>query len=193
MYDENSFKNYIFWLQVKRVFLMIVFSIVGAFIGILLSQFLIDVLLILDSSYKVIFIAISTLLFFGISLLLTAGTGKEVQEGYWKMAVLRKLTVISKKLDYLENLEDSSKEKKEIVKKVVKDVKQEIAKNLENEQPQTEDTNILKNDNNNIIIEKAKNDNTENKENHKISTSKSKKAKSKKAPTTKQITELAKK
>ena len=58
MYDENSFKNYIFWLQVKRVFLMIVFSIVGAFIGILLSQFLIDVLLILDSSYKVIFIAI---------------------------------------------------------------------------------------------------------------------------------------
>lgn len=191
MYDENSFKNYIFWLQVKRVFLMIVFSVVGAFIGILLSQFLIDVLLILDASYKVVFITVSTLLFFGISLLLTAGTGKEVQEGYWKMAVLRKLTVISKKLDYLENLEDSSKEKKEIVKKVVKDVKQEIAKDLENEQPQTEDTNLLKNNNN--IIEKAENDNTENKENHKISTSKSKKAKSKKAPTTKQITELAKK
>lgn len=188
MYDENSFKNYIFWLQVKRVFLMIVFSIVGAFIGILLSQFLIDVLLILDSSYKVIFIAISTLLFFGISLLLTAGTGKEVQEGYWKMAVLRKLTVISKKLDYLENLEDSPKEKKEIVKKVVKDVKQEIAKNPQLEQPSIEETNNMVKDNNNT--EESKKDNNENKKN---STSKTKKANSKKTPSTKQITELAKK
>lgn len=126
MYDENSFKNYIFWLQVKRVFLMIVFSIVGAFIGILLSQFLIDVLLVLGSGFKVVIIAVSTLLFFGISLLLTAGTGKEVQDGYWKMAVLRKLTVISKKLDYLENLEDTTPAKKEVVKKVAKEVKEEI-------------------------------------------------------------------
>ena len=27
MYDENTFKNYIFWLKVKRVFFMIVFRI----------------------------------------------------------------------------------------------------------------------------------------------------------------------
>ena len=126
MYDENSFKNYIFWMQVKRVFLMIVFSIVGAFLGILLSQFLIDVLLVLGGGFKVVIIAISTLLFFGISLLLTAGTGKEVQEGYWKMAVLRKLTVISKKLDYLENLDNATSAQKEVVKKVVSDVKKEI-------------------------------------------------------------------
>ena len=126
MYDENSFKNYIFWLQVKRIFLMIVFSIVGAFIGILLSQFLIDVLLVLSSSFKAVIIAVSTLLFFGISLLLTAGTGKEVQEGYWKMAVLRKLTVISKKLDYLENLNDEPNRKKEIIKHVAKDINNEL-------------------------------------------------------------------
>ena len=126
MYDENSFKNYIFWMQVKRVFLMIVFSLVGAFLGILLSQFLIDVLLLLAGGFKVVIIAISTLLFFGISLLLTAGTGKDVQEGYWKMAVLRKLTVISKKLDYLENLDSATPSQKEVVKQVVSEVKKEI-------------------------------------------------------------------
>ena len=189
MYDENSFKNYIFWLQVKRVFLMIVFSIVGAFIGILFSQFLIDVLLVLDSSYKVIFIAFSTLLFFGISLLLTAGTGKEVQEGYWKMAVLRKLTVISKKLDYLENLEGSTQENKEIVNKVVKDVKQEIAKSPEIEQITIEETsNSIKD------IQKSKKDNNEIIENKKSITNKTKKTNtSKKTTTKKQIAKLAKK
>lgn len=134
MYDENSFKNYIFWLQVKRVFLMILFAVIGAFIGIVLSQFLIDVLLVLDQGYRVIIISISTLLFFGISLLLTAGTGKEVQEGYWKMAVLRKLTVISKKLDNLENLDEATPEQKEVVKKVIKEVKEEIHKEPEIEQ-----------------------------------------------------------
>ena len=134
MYDENSFKNYIFWLQVKRVFLMILFALIGAFVGIVLSQFLIDVLLVLAPSYKVVIITISTLLFFGISLLLTAGTGKEVQEGYWKMAVLRKLTVISKKLDNLENLDEATPEQKEVVKKVIKEVKEEIHKEPEIEQ-----------------------------------------------------------
>lgn len=134
MYDENSFKNYIFWLQVKRVFLMILFAVIGAFVGIVLSQFLIDVLLVLAPSYKVVIITISTLLFFGISLLLTAGTGKEVQEGYWKMAVLRKLTVISKKLDNLENLDEATPEQKEVVKKVIKEVKEEIHKEPEIEQ-----------------------------------------------------------
>lgn len=157
MYDENSFKNYIFWLQVKRVFLMVVFSIVGAFIGILLSQFFIDVLLVLASSFKPVIIAISTLLFFCISLLLTAGTGKEVQDGYWKMAVLRKLTVISKKLDYLENLDNTPVRKKEIVKKVAKEINSEIKKEPEMEQLSIEDNEILSNNNlNETNLEKLK-------------------------------------
>lgn len=140
MYDESSFKNYIFWLKVKRVFLMILFAIIGAFIGIVLSQFLIDVLLVLDSNFRVVIIGASTLLLFGISLLLTAGTGKEVQEGYWKMAVLRKLTVISKKLDYLENLDNYTPEQKNVVKKVVKEVKQEIENEPEPEQLRIEES-----------------------------------------------------
>lgn len=127
MYDENTFQNYIFWLKVKRVFLMILFSIIGAIVGIVLSQFLVDVLKVLDPIFKIIIIIVSTLLFFGISLLLTANVGRDVQEGYWKMAVLRKLTVISKKLDYLENLDTSNKNHIQTIKKVAKEVKEEIS------------------------------------------------------------------
>ena len=141
MYDENTFQNYIFWLKVKRVFLMIVLSIVGALIGVLLSQFLIDVLLIAVPALRVIMIAASTLLFFGISLLMTINVSKDVQEGYWKMAVLRKLTVISKKLDYLENLDTSSFKKAQTVKKVAKEIKQEIAEVVENNEQETIEEN----------------------------------------------------
>lgn len=125
MYDENSFQNYIFWLKVKRVFLIISLSIVGAVVGVVLSQFLVDVLLVLNSVFKIIIIVISTLFFFGISLLLTANVGRDVQEGYWKMAVLRKLTVISKKLDYLENIDPNNKKQVQAVKKVAKEIKGE--------------------------------------------------------------------
>lgn len=103
MYDENSFQNYIFWLKVKRVFLMVLFSIIGAIIGIIINTFLIGPFNLGDG-LKPFVIALATVLFFGISLLLTANVGRDVQEGYWKMAVLRKLTVISKKLDALDNL-----------------------------------------------------------------------------------------
>ncbi|MBO5397312.1 MAG: hypothetical protein J6A36_00025 [Clostridia bacterium] len=132
MYDENTFQNYIFWLKVKRVFLMVLFSIIGAIVGIVLSQFLVDVLKVLDSIFKVIIIIVSTLLFFGISLLLTANVGRDVQEGYWKMAVLRKLTVISKKLDYLENLDTSDKNHIQTVKKVATEIKNEISDTSDN-------------------------------------------------------------
>ena len=141
MYDENSFKNYIFWLQVKRVFLMIIFSIIGAFVGILLSQFLVDLLLVIDAGYKAIIITGCTLLFFALSLLLTAGTGKEVQEGYWKMAVLRKLTVISKKLDYLENLDKATPAQKSTIKQIAKEAKKVIEK-----EPEIEQLTIKEND-----------------------------------------------
>ena len=96
MYDENTFKNYIFWLKVKRVFFMIVFSVLGAFVGVAISELIVNILKF-ETYLRPTIITISTLLFFAISLLVTAGTGKEVQDGYWKIAVLRKLTVISKK------------------------------------------------------------------------------------------------
>ena len=101
MYSEKVFKNYIFWTKVRRIFVIIVLSAIGCFIGIFLSD-LIKTLLVDNDKYRVIIIPVSTLLFFLISLLLTIGTAREVQDGYWKIAVLRKLTTISKKLDNYE-------------------------------------------------------------------------------------------
>ena len=127
MYDESTFQNYIFWLKVKRIFLIVLLTIIGAVVGVVLSQFLVDILLVLNGVFKTIIIVASTLLFFGISLLITANGGRDVQEGYWKMAVLRKLTVISKKLDALENLDTSNPNQIQTAKKVAKDIKKEIS------------------------------------------------------------------
>ena len=104
MYNEKSFENYIFWTKVRRVFLILLFSIIGCLIGIFISD-IINTITINDN-YRPIIISISTLSFFALSLLLTIGTAREVQDGYWKMAVLRKLTVMSKKLDNIENFKE---------------------------------------------------------------------------------------
>ena len=104
MYDENSFKRFLIFVRIKRIFLLILFSILGAAIGVLISSYLVDVLLF-ATQFRTIIITVSTLLFFLIALLLTSNTTKTVQDGYWKIAVLRKLTLISKKLDNLDNLE----------------------------------------------------------------------------------------
>ena len=108
MYNEKSFENYIFWTKVRRVFLILLFSIIGCLIGIFISDIINTVTI--NDSYRPIIISILTLSFFALSLLLTIGTAREVQDGYWKMAVLRKLTVMSKKLDNIENIENFKEE-----------------------------------------------------------------------------------
>lgn len=117
MYSENSYKNYIFWLKVRQIFLLILFSIIGCVIGRFIGQYLVEVLLMNVMSLY-ISVTVSTLLFFGIACAMTAGTAKEVQEAYWRIALLRKLTVISKKLDNIPELE------KEDIKEVKKEIKE---------------------------------------------------------------------
>lgn len=103
MYDEDSYRSEIFWIKAKRTFLIILFAIIGCSLGVLISQYFVDVLLFkLSKSLIIIF---TTLIFISMALLLTANTGRDIQDGYWKIAVLRKLTLISKKLDALENLD----------------------------------------------------------------------------------------
>lgn len=97
MYSEKSYKNYIFWVQVKRVVLIIILSSIGAGIGILIGKTMESLVQI--STYNNTIIVVSTVIFFVLSLLFTAGTGKEVQDGYWRIAVLRKLTVIQRELE----------------------------------------------------------------------------------------------
>lgn len=103
MYDEDSFSKHIFWMKFRRVFLLIFFSIIGCIIGIILSSYLIE-LLFLPQNIRIPIIAAATLIFFFITLFSTYKINKDIQDGYWKMAVLRKLTLISKKLDALDNL-----------------------------------------------------------------------------------------
>lgn len=97
MYSEKTFENYIFWTKVKRVFLIIALSILGAAIGILISM--IYETATQTNALRPVIIAVSTIIMFAISILLTMGTAREVQDGYWKMAVLRKLTTIQKLLE----------------------------------------------------------------------------------------------
>ena len=104
MYDEDSYKRYILIVKIKKIFIMIAFCVIGTILGVLVSSYIVDILLF-SSNLKPLIITISTLIFLAISLLLTANASKEVQDGYWKIAVLRKLTLISKKLDNLENLD----------------------------------------------------------------------------------------
>ena len=108
MYNEKSFENYIFWTKVRRIFLILLFSTIGCLLGIFISDIIQTITI--NDSYRIIIISISTLSFFTLSLLLTIGTAREVQDGYWKMAVLRKLTVMSKKLDNIENIENFKEE-----------------------------------------------------------------------------------
>ena len=136
MYDENTFKNYIFWIKVKRVFFMIVFSIIGAALGVALSELIVNILRF-DAYLKPIIITISTLLFFAISLLVTAGTAKEVQDGYWKIAVLRKLTVISKKLD---NVQISTNSKPISTEKLSSTIHKVITDSLEDDKEDLKET-----------------------------------------------------
>ena len=103
MYDEDSFSKHIFWMKFRRVFLLRFFSIIGCIIGIILSSYLIE-LLFLPQNIRIPIIAGATLIFFFITLFSTYKINKDIQDGYWKMAVLRKLTLISKKLDALDNL-----------------------------------------------------------------------------------------
>ena len=124
MYSENSYKNFIFWLKFKQIFLMIVFSIVGCVVGRFIGQYLVEVLL-LPATSLYISVTVGTLLMFSIAAGMTSGTARDVQDAYWKIAVLRKLTVISKKLDNIP--EDTKKEIKNIVKeKTVKTNKNDI-------------------------------------------------------------------
>lgn len=103
MYNEDSYNHYLTWLKIKRVFFMFFCSIIGCILGVLISSYVVNILMY-DSILRIIIITVSTLLFFFISLLSSANTVKQIQNGYWNIAVLRKLTLISEKLDALENL-----------------------------------------------------------------------------------------
>ena len=132
MYSESSYKNYIFWIKLRQILLLVVFSIVGCLLGRLIGTYLVDVLLF-DIKSLHISVTVSTLVFFFIACFLTRGTAKDVLDIYWKIAVLRKLTVISKKLDTIPD------NKKESVKKIVKSIDKKIEEKIEDSETETDE------------------------------------------------------
>jgi hypothetical protein len=139
MYSEKTFKNYIFWIQVKRVVLIIVLSCIGSALGALIGSILKNTIQV--STYNTLIIIVLTLIFFAFSLLLTSGTGKEVQDGYWKIALLRKLTAIQKDIKINNELLSKAQnrkidDKKNIsVEKLKKPVDENVKKETDDVKP----------------------------------------------------------
>lgn len=141
MYNEKSYKKHLFWISAKRVFLIILFTIVGTALGIVISEYMVDILLFSSNLRNIIIIA-SGLLFLIISLLLTANTGKEIYDGYWRIAVFNELTTISEKLsnidEKIQNQKSDKKTKKIIVQKIKKEEPKQEIDNKENQEDSNE-------------------------------------------------------
>ena len=101
MYSEDAYLSSIFWMRVKRVFIMIALSIIGCVIGVVISSYLINILNF-SSSLRIILIAGLTIGFFFIGVIFTSSISKEILDAYWRIAALRKLNAISKKLDSIQ-------------------------------------------------------------------------------------------
>lgn len=156
MYDENSMKSHIFWIKVRRIFLLLVLTAIGTGIGVLISDYVVNILLF-PAFLRIVIIVTSALLFLGLALLLTAHTGKEIEDGYWKIAVYKKLAIISKKLDNLEKIDVSVKphqsSKKETSPATEKQIENTV-KEQDNKEPEPEtqkEENVLKTDDTQIL------------------------------------------
>ena len=77
MYSEQYFKKHILWVNIKRILVMLVFSIIGCIIGVISSSYIVDILLF-EANLKPIIIAVSTIIFFLISLMLTSNSVRYV-------------------------------------------------------------------------------------------------------------------
>lgn len=130
MYSEKTFKNYIFWIQVKRIVIILLLTCIGAAIGVLVSELCESITK--SNAFNVLIIAGTTVFMFLFSLLLTTSTGKEVQDGYWKIAVLRKLTTIQKLIEANNSLlgNGSNAFNKEILNKEIDLSVQKISEGL---------------------------------------------------------------
>ena len=135
MYDEDSFKATLFWLRIRKILIVVFFTLVFFLIGFVASEYLVDIIE-LSSIIRVVSIAGSTILGFVIGAILTADVEYKIQRGYYNIAVLRKLSVISKKLDKiddeeLEKLDINSSKLRETVQNSINNQNNSVS-NVEN-------------------------------------------------------------
>ncbi len=109
MYSEKHFRNHILCIKIKRVFFMLIFTIIGCLIGVVSSSYIVDILLF-DWNLKPIIIAGSTIIFFIISLLITSNSSRYIQDCLWKIETMHTLNDLSDKLDSIKSLENTSKD-----------------------------------------------------------------------------------
>ena len=98
MYNEREFKSHLKSLKIRKILYMLIFSLLGSGLGVIISDYIVDVLLF-NSILRVIIISVSTLFFFWVSTMITSTTEKDVQDGYWKLEVLNNLNTISKQIE----------------------------------------------------------------------------------------------
>ena len=98
MYNEREFKSHLKSLKIRKILYMLIFSLLGSGLGVIISDYIVDVLLF-NPILRVIIISVSTLFFFWVSTMITSTTEKDVQDGYWKLEVLNNLNTISKQIE----------------------------------------------------------------------------------------------
>lgn len=129
MYDEGTFKRHIIWLKIRRIIIVALFAIFGCLVGFLISEMIVDTLNF-DASLRNIIFIVTTISAFFLGILCTEGSAIAIQDSYWKMAVLRKLTLISIKLDKSSAPtppEEIGKSKEEKIEKSKESLKEDVA------------------------------------------------------------------
>lgn len=149
MYDEGTFKRHIIWLKVRRIIIVALFAILGCLVGFISSEMIVDTL-DFDAKLRNIIFIVTTISGFLFGILCTEGSAIAIQDGYWKMAVLRKLTLISIKLDKsstplppeeLEQNKKDEKSKKSLNEENVESVKEETISKTDS--PESEEVEIV--------------------------------------------------
>lgn len=146
MYSEKYFKNHILWIRIKRVFFMLICSIIGCLIGVISSSYIVDILLF-DWNLKPIIIACSTIIFFFISLLITSNSSRYVQDCLWKIETLHTLNNLSDKLDSIKALENNSKDVSNYFSEIKKELigENELIDNTDNSPKNKEESDLVQN------------------------------------------------
>ena len=146
MYSEKYFKNHILWIRIKRVFFMLICSIIGCLIGVISSSYIVDILLF-DWNLKPIIIAGSTIFFFFISLLITSNSSRYVQDCLWKIETLHTLNNLSDKLDSIKALENNSKDVSNYFSEIKKELigENELIDNTDNSPKNKEESDLAQN------------------------------------------------
>lgn len=100
MYNEKSFKLTIIFTKIRRylfIFFFVILGLVGAYV---LSEFLTEIARV-QQKIATIIMVVTGVSIFAIGVILTSNLKFKVQQAYLEMKLLKKMSVVSYKLDKL--------------------------------------------------------------------------------------------